>query len=118
MSGRRSRSKGKRGEREAAHKMEEVTGLDWRRGLGQSRGGAAEEEPDIVCDALPYLHVEVKRHKRPSIPAAMRQAIEDADARDIPVAMTRADRDEWLVTVRADDLLQLAHQLVHAWGEE
>lgn len=70
-----------------------------RRGW-QSREGT--DEPDVI--AGPYWH-EVKRQKQPNIRAALRQAVADTDGRT-PIAWTKADRGEWLVTMRAEDFLR------------
>jgi len=106
--GAHSKRKGKAGEREVAAQLRHIW-PDARRGI-QSRGGGAEI-PDVE---VPCFHVEVKRQSRPNIPAAVRQAMADAAPGKWPVAWTRADRGEWLVTMRAEDWLEL----VGAWWVE
>lgn len=59
-----SRDKGKRGEREFASLLREH-GFDARRGQ-QFAGGA--DSPDVVSDALAWLHVEVKRVQNSILP--------------------------------------------------
>lgn len=107
-SARKSRTKGKVGEREVVAILT-AAGISSRRGLSQSRGGGAEE-PDIVID-LPY-HIEVKRQARPLIMAAYEQAAADAAQGRAPVAVTRCDRGEWMATLRLEvfaALLRAAH---------
>lgn len=105
--GKASRDKGARGEREAAEKLTEVTGLPWRRSLVQTRMGGAEA-PDVVCDELPGLHCEVKRGKRINLWAALEQAKRDADGKRVPFVLARKDRGKWVVLVELDDLGWLA----------
>ena len=55
---------------------------------------------------MPLVHIEAKRHKRCNIKAALEQAINDCQANGkIPVAVTKDDRKEILVTMRLDDWL-------------
>ena len=110
MGGKASRDKGAAGEREACKALEQVIGGEWRRSLVQSRRGA--ESPDIICDAFPELGVEVKRQKRPSIPAALAQAIDDcAGTSRIPLALCKPDRGIWTLTLRLEDLEALMQAL-------
>ena len=102
--GKRSRDKGHNYERELARELRDrFPALDISRGLKQSRGGGAEE-PDVV---FPGLHIEAKRQKRPNIRAALEQAIEDATAGVLPVAITRADRDGAVASMRLEDWIEL-----------
>ena len=57
---------------------------------------------------MPIIHIEAKRHKRCNIKAALKQAIDDANVNGkIPVAITRDDRADILVTMRLDDWIDL-----------
>ena len=71
--GRKSKEKGKRGEREAAAEIERVLGITLRRGV-QYQGGPGS--PD-VC-GWTGVHVEVKRTERLVLWSAIDQAISDA----------------------------------------
>ncbi len=73
-----SRSKGKRGERDAAHYLTAL-GFPARRGQ-QHRGG--NDSPDVVCDALAGVHLEVKH----------RGGI-DVHTQDLADAIEQAERD-------------------------
>lgn len=96
------RRKGKVGERAAKTLLGALYG-DARRGLSQARGA---EVPDV--DGCPWW-VEVKRG-RTSPSAAMDQAERDraaaGDARP-PLALTKRDRKDWLVTMRFEDFAAL-----------
>ena len=98
--GKGARIKGANFERHLAKLISEQTILSAKRGLGQTRGGGGE-----ISDVdIPILHIEAKRHKRCNIKAALEQAITDAsDNGKIPVAITKDDRKEILVTMRFDD---------------
>lgn len=108
--GRSSRTKGARGEREAAAYLTDLLGVPFERSIGQTRRGG-DEVPDIVSARLPDLHVEVKRTKRnPQILAALRQAVQDAGDL-LPLVLSRRDREGWTLTIRADDLPRLLEML-------
>lgn len=105
MGGKRSRDKGKRGEREVVA-LFHAHGFDGAKRATQSRDGA--DYPDVDGTAW---WVECKRQKAPSIHAAMSQAsaatTKAGDAR-APVVFTRRDGEEWLVTMKAADWLEIA----------
>jgi len=97
-----SRAKGKVGELEAAQWFRDH-GHPARRGQ-QFAGGA--DSPDVIVGDLPHVHFEVKRTERLDLEAAMGQAIYDGRDRT-PVVMHRRNRGEWLMTMRAEDALDL-----------
>src|SRR5690606_4333292 len=101
MSGRRSREKGARWEREVARRVRDVLGVEARRGI-QYRDGS--EAPDIIIEGLP-LHIECKAGKRPPILAALEQAERDAAEGAIPVVVVKPDKKEPTVTMRLEDWL-------------
>jgi hypothetical protein len=102
--GRGARIKGANFERQLAKLITENTPLIAKRGLGQTRGGGSE-----ISDVdIPLLHIEAKRHKRCNIKAALEQAIADAKNNGkIPVAITKDDRREILVTMRFCDWINM-----------
>lgn len=100
-----SKQKGGRGEREWAQVLRQA-GLNAYRGQ-QFAGGI--ESPDVVCDSLPNMHFEVKRVERLNIYEAMAQAIRDC-AFKMPVVAHRKNHQDWLVTMRAKDWIELAKQ--------
>ena len=68
-----SREKGKRGERQWRDELR-ANGYGARR--GQQFSGSADS-PDVVCDALSWIHFEVKAVERLNIEEAMEQARRD-----------------------------------------
>jgi hypothetical protein len=104
--GKRSREKGKRGEREAAAEIRRLFGVEARRGV-QHRGGP--DAPDITT-AMCGVHFEVKRRETLRLADALAQAIADAGSH-VPVVLHRANGKPWVAIVRLDDLPRLATQL-------
>ena len=101
-----SRSKGCRGEREAAAELSRLFGVEARRGRQYC---GSPEAPDIKTE-LDGIHFEVKRCERLRLYEAVNQAVEDAGG-NIPVVLHKANRREWLAIVRLDDLPRLAKVL-------
>ena len=105
MSGRRSRTKGKRGEQELARLLRETFphfAESIRRGW-QSRVGC--DDPD-VC-GLPGFWIECKTGKQPNVRAALAQARADSGERAIPIAVIRDDRRPAFVALDLVDLLAI-----------
>ena len=103
-----SRTKGKRGELEAAHLLKEY-GYDARR--GQQFCGA-NGDADVV--GLPDIHLEIKRVEKLNIDDALSQSIRDARENEIPIVMHRKNRTEWKITMRFSDWIEL----YRAWEKE
>lgn len=101
-----SREKGKRGEREWADFLNRH-GLAARR--GQQFNGLDGE--DVVCDALPRLHFEVKRVERLNLYEAFAQARRDSHGGRVPILVHRRNRGDWLVVLRAEDALPVLLKL-------
>jgi Holliday junction resolvase len=95
----KSRDKGKRGEREFAKFCREQ-GYNCRR--GQQYSGIEGE--DIV--GLPGIHVEVKRTERLSLYDAVAQAKSDSQGK-IPVVAHRRNHRDWLIVMTAEDWFKL-----------
>lgn len=96
-----SRNKGAAGERELANLLKEH-GYDTRR--GQQFCGA-NGDADVV--GLPGIHIECKRVERLDLYAAMEQSERDSREAEIPVVMHRKNRQDWLVTMRLSDWLEM-----------
>jgi Holliday junction resolvase len=92
-----SRTKGKVGEREFAALLREQ-GFDARRGV-QFSGGA--DSPDVVSDALAFLHIEVKRTQALNLRDACAQAEGDSGGKPWVVAHRR-NHAPWLITLTAE----------------
>lgn len=95
------RQKGKRGELELSHKLQEF-GFETRR--GQQYCGS-NGDADVV--GLPGIHIECKRVEKLNLEAAMEQAESDANDNEIPVVVHRKNRTPWLVTMRLEDFIRL-----------
>lgn len=98
------RNKGAGGEREWC-KMLEAVGLHPKRALGQARDGGGD------VPAPPYCW-EVKRRARVSIYEHMDQAAAATPQYPgctVPALAIRADNREWLIVMRATDVLPLLY---------
>lgn len=96
-----SREKGRRGEIEIAHKLQEY-GYNTRRGQQYS---GANGDADVV--GLPNVHLEIKRVEKLNLYDAMAQSVHDARDGEVPVVMHRKNRCDWLVTMRFDDWMAM-----------
>lgn len=96
-----SREKGKAGEREFAALCRERGFENARR--GQQFNGL--DGQDVV--GLDGIHIEVKRVERLNIDEAMKQSIRDSKEGEIPIVAHRRNREEWKITMRADDFFKL-----------
>ena len=107
--GRRSRQKGKRGEREIASLLR-AAGWPARRAqqyCGSPDGGAA----DVLVDSQIWpFHIESKYVQQTDIYGWMRQAVADARGGKIPVVCHRRNNENWQVTMRISDWLELVRQ--------
>lgn len=105
-----SRSKGARGEREGAHAIN--LALPHANAYrGQQRSGT-ETSSDVVTPGMPDLWVEVKRTQRLNIHAVMGKAVEQCGSLT-PVVLHRKNGEEWLLTVRLDDVGILARNVLN-----
>jgi hypothetical protein len=96
------RAKGKRGELEWAALLR-VYGWAGARRSQQFCGTAGDG--DVV--GVDGLHFEVKRVEQLNLRSAMEQAILDAAEGDVPVVAHKRNRSGWMVTLRAEDFLEL-----------
>jgi len=108
-----SREKGKRGERQWRDELR-ANGYAARR--GQQFSGSPDS-PDVICDALPWAHFEVKLVERLDLYAAMDQARRDS-AGKAPLVAHRRNFWPWLVTMDAERFYRLLKQdLTGQWAE-
>ena len=96
-----SREKGAAGERELANLLQ-AHGYNTRR--GQQFCGA-NGDADVV--GLPGIHIECKRVERLNLYDAMEQSEGDSREGETPVVMHRKNRQDWLVTMRLSDWLEM-----------
>lgn len=115
-----SRAKGAAGEREWRDYLRALGCTEARRGQ-QFAGGP--DSPDVV-GGFPGTHVEVKRVEALNIENAMRQAEHDAGYNHetgkeaavpyLSYVAHRRNRTEWLVTVRARNLVEFCRRVLAA----
>lgn len=97
-----AKNKGCRGEREWAEFCRAHGFTEARRGQ-QFSGGF--DSPDVT--GIPGIHQEVKRVETLNIHKAMEQSIRDSEGKAIPIVAHRRNREEWLVTLRAEDFMEI-----------
>ena len=125
--GRGARVKGFQFERDIAKIFTDTTGVEFKRGLGQTRGGGADV-PDVVPEdnaLADRIHIECKRQKVCSIKGAMKQATDDVAKRieqtpetnPMPIVITKDDRKDILVTMQLNDFLLLFKEWHAATGK-
>ena len=100
--GKASRDKGKRGELLLARLLREH-GYEARRTAQYC--GKSGDAADVI--GLPGLHIECKFVERLDVRGALRQAIHDARPGKMPVVFHKRSREEWLVTLRAEDFMKI-----------
>lgn len=96
-----SRDKGKRGELEVAHIMQEY-GFNAKR--SQQYCGL-QGDADVV--GVPHLHLEIKRVQALNLDKAMEQSARDSRADEIPVVVHRKDRQDWRITLSLKDFMPM-----------
>ncbi|MBQ1292535.1 MAG: hypothetical protein IIY21_00730 [Clostridiales bacterium] len=98
--GRSAQRKGADGERELANVLKEY-------GFEVRRGQVFNHESDMV--GLDKIHPEVKRVEKLNVVTAMKQAIQESQIRNdgLPTVFHRRNREEWLVTMRLTDWIEL-----------
>jgi Holliday junction resolvase len=100
--GKKSRDKGKVGEREVAQLLRSY-GIEARRGQ-QFRGGKGS--PDVI-HTLEGLHIEVKRTEGLGLYSALEQADTDRRDTELPVVFHRKNGRRWVTIMYAEDYLEL-----------
>ena len=108
-----SRNKGKVGEREFAELLRQH-GFEARRGQ-QFSGGA--DSPDVVCEALDWLHIEVKRVEQLNLAEACAQAKRDQAKAGLHghkktawIVAHRRNHTPWMITLDSEALYGLLRQ--------
>ena len=101
-----SKRKGKEGELEAARFLK-AHGFDARRGR-QHKG--TDDSPDVI-HTIPGVHLEVKRRQAFNLYDAIVKAEHERNNEQIPAVMHRKNRQEWLVTLFAEDWLEIMKKI-------
>jgi Holliday junction resolvase len=97
------RQKGARGERLWRDELREA-GFTARRGQ-QFAGGT--DSPDVICEELNGLHMEVKFVEALNLQKATEQAIRDAGPRKEWIVAHKRSRTPWLVTMSGELFFKL-----------
>lgn len=97
------RQKGARGERMWRDQLREA-GFTARRGQ-QFAGGT--DSPDVICDELKGLHMEVKFVEALNLQKATEQAIRDAGLAKEWIVAHKRNRTPWLVTMSSELFFKL-----------
>lgn len=108
--GRSSKRKGKIGELEVVNLLK-AAGYNTHRSVQYC--GATGDASDVVVEGLP-LHIEVKRVERLNLKQAYQQAVHDSKANgnnEIPVVFHRQSYQPWMVSLSAEDFLELCKKL-------
>lgn len=103
-SGKFSRDKGKRFELSIAN-MLKTRGFNAKRGI-QFRGGG-EEQPDIICELLDFIHFELKAVERFNLNDAIKQAITDKKNGQIPAVVHKKNNETPTVSLPLLDFINI-----------
>ena len=101
-----SKQKGSRGER-LFSKLCRDEGFDNVHRTAQYRGNTGDAGD---CEGLPNIHIEVKYTEHLQLSKAMAQSIRDSTANGkghLPIVAHKKNREEWLITMRAEDWFKL-----------
>ena len=99
-----SKKKGKTGELEVANILKNEYGLNARR--GQQFSGSPDS-PDVICEEMSDINIEVKRSQTLNIEKAMQQSTEDAGNNKTPIVVHRKNNEKWKVTMWLNDYMEL-----------
>lgn len=106
-----SRAKGKRGELDASKVLSQVFSIPITRSA-QLKG--SQESADLDGLAMFALHPEIKRDEitiSKAMYKAMGQAKRDCGS-NVPFVMSRRNKEEWLLTIRVDDIESFCRNVV------
>ena len=101
-----AKKKGARGERLWRDELNAAGFIGSARNGQQGNGGGCDN-PDVMCPMLPQYHWECKFTQKLQIYKAMEQAVKDSAGKRIPVVASKRKNEDWLVTMKAKDFLEL-----------
>lgn len=101
-----SKQKGKNGELEAAHFLSNI-GIPAYRSQQYKGTGDSADIRFVEEKFNETLHTEVKRDEHLNVDKALKQAKRDAKPGQLPIVMHRKNRDEWKITLDAEDFWEL-----------
>ena len=97
-----SRRKGKNAELACAKILNELLPHAQCRRSQQFKGD--KTAADLTCDGLPGVMFEVKRRQSMNIHKVMAESLAHCTEAMLPVILHRKDNEEWLLTIRLEDL--------------
>jgi len=104
-----SKDKGKRGERLFRDELN-AAGFIGSARCGQQGQGGGIDNPDVLCPMLPDWHWEIKFTQKLQLYKAMEQAVTDSAGKRKPVVASKRKGEDWLVTLKAKDFLEILKQ--------
>ena len=104
-----SRRKGASGELEAAKALNDVLPHAQARRAQQYAGH--HTAADLVCEGLDGVMVEVKRRQSMNIHKVMAESLAHCTEAMLPVILHRKNGEEWLLTIRLEDLPKALEKL-------
>ncbi len=105
MSGRASRDKGNRAERELASILTDRLGFVVQRKLGQARDGGDDIQ-------IGKYRIEVKRRERVQIDQWSEQVEQAAQAGDVPIVIYRRNGQPWRVVVPLEWFIEQVRETI------
>jgi len=102
-----SKSKGKRGELQAAKALSNVLGCEARR----SQQYCGESGDADLITSIDGLHFEIKRVERGNPYSWLDQADSDARATETPVVLHRRNHRKWIAVIYLEDLPDLVKRI-------
>ena len=104
-----AKDKGKRGERLFRDELN-AAGFTGSARCGQQGQGGGVDNPDVLCPMLPDWHWEIKFTQKLQLYKAMEQAVTDSAGKRKPVVASKRRGEDWLVTLKAKDFLEILKQ--------
>jgi len=104
-----AKKKGARGERLFRDELN-AAGFVGSARCGQQGQGGGIDNPDVLCPMLPDWHWEIKFTQKLQLYKAMEQAVTDSAGKRKPVVASKRKGEEWLVTMKAKDFLEILKQ--------
>ena len=109
-----SRRKGANGELEASKALNDV--LPHAKARRSQQYCGHKTAADLTCPGLPNIQFEVKRRQSMNLHSVMKKSLEDCGENDVPVILHRKDNEEWLMTIRLEDLPAAMFNLLKEGG--
>ena len=113
--GKKSKEKGKRGEREAAKELSKILGIHLSRGI-QFQG--SPDSPDVAGLKEFGLHPEIKRDES-TVSKMLYKGLVQAkcDAKNLaPFVMSRRNNNKWIIAIELENLIPFCEGILKAYN--